>query len=59
MKYRVEIRETLRKVVEVEAESPSQAIEKVREQWLDEEYVLGGDDFYDVEFEDLPSCVSC
>ncbi len=51
MKYKVQILETLRKVVEVDAKTPTDAIEKVREKWLEDE--IGNGDFYDVEFETL------
>lgn len=55
MIYKVEILETLRKVVKVEAESPAKAREIVSERWYNGDYVLGEDDFYDVEFEPFES----
>lgn len=53
MTYEVLITETLQRKVKVEAETPAQARELVMERWHNEEYVLGGDDFYDVEFETM------
>lgn len=47
MKYQVEIIETLTKVVEVEANSESEAWEMVNKQYRKSEIVLGGDDFED------------
>lgn len=55
MIYKVEILETLRKVVKVEAESPAKAREIVSERWYNGDYVLGEDDLYDVEFESFES----
>lgn len=51
MKYKVDILETLKKTVSVEADSPSEAREIVMGNYFDAEYILTGDDFYDVEFE--------
>lgn len=45
MKYNVEIVETLRKVVEVSANSEEEAIRKVEEMYFNEDIVLGADDF--------------
>ena len=45
MKYNVEIIETLRKVVEVSANSEEEAIEKVQNMYFAEEIVLDSDDF--------------
>ena len=53
MTYEVLITETLQRKVKVEAETQAQARELVMERWHNEEYVLGGDDFYDVEFETM------
>lgn len=43
-KYNIEITETLQKTVTVEAESPEQAMSKVRAAYGDGSIVLGGDD---------------
>lgn len=45
MKYKIEITETLQKVVEVEAENFSEAIIKVATDYKDGEIVLDGMDF--------------
>lgn len=52
-KYKIEILETLSKVVEVEANSSEEAEQKVEERWNNSEYVLGGDDFAEAKFQDI------
>lgn len=49
-KYRIEVEETLERVVEVEANSVDEAIDKVHEMYKNEEIVLDENDFMDVEF---------
>lgn len=49
--YKVEITETLRRTVTVDARDYDEAISKVREAWKRSEYVLGADDFIEVGFE--------
>ena len=49
-KFKVEITETLRRVVEVEALDASEAEDKVEEQWSDSDIVLDYDDFDGVTF---------
>lgn len=44
-KYKVEIRETLSRVVEIEANSPEEALETVEDLYLDCAYVLDESDF--------------
>ncbi len=51
MKYKVDILETLKRTVTVEAESADAARNIVMGDYFDAEYILGNDDFYDVEFE--------
>ena len=46
-KYKVEIQETLSRIIEVEADSESDAWEIVSKQYRDSSIVLGGDDFED------------
>ena len=53
--YDVLIIETLERKVQVEAMSPSEAEDKVRKQWNDEEQMLSWGDFKNVEFEALES----
>ena len=49
--YKVEITETLRRTVTVEARDYDEAIDKVREAWRRSEYVLDADDFLEAGFE--------
>ena len=46
-KYKVEIQETLSRLIEVEADSESDAWEIVSKQYRNSEIILGGDDFED------------
>jgi len=53
-KYYVEITETLQKVVEVEAESESDAVRKAKDEYnlaVDPEYVLDSSNYVDTEFQ--------
>lgn len=50
MKYKVEITETLKKVVEVDAETPSQAKEIVRGKYYNDELILDSDNHTDTDF---------
>jgi hypothetical protein len=47
--YSVEITETLQKIIDVEADSPDDAIEKVRKQYRNQEIVLYGSDYVDTD----------
>ncbi len=49
--YEVEITETLRRTVTVEARDYDDAIDKVRNAWRRSEYVLDADDFLEAGFE--------
>ena len=49
--YNVEITETLRRTVTVEAHDYDDAISKVREAWRRSEYVLDANDFLEAGFE--------
>jgi hypothetical protein len=51
--YKVEITETLQATVEIEANSPEEAEEIVETQWKDGAFVLGADNFTDVQFSAL------
>ena len=46
--YLIEIKETLRKVVEVNADNKNQAIEFVNNKYKNEEYILDFNDLKDV-----------
>ncbi|MCM1269855.1 MAG: DUF3846 domain-containing protein [Faecalibacterium sp.] len=50
-KYNVTITETLKKTVEVEAESLEEAEQKVTDAWHNSEYILDADNFTEVDFE--------
>ena len=50
-KYSVEIKETLSKVIEVEANSESDAIIKISQEYYDEEITLTSINHVDTEFE--------
>ncbi|RKJ03171.1 hypothetical protein D7X87_15155 [bacterium D16-54] len=49
-RYKVEIMETLRHVVEVEAGSQKMAEQIVNDRWKDGEYILDADNFAGVKF---------
>lgn len=51
MQYQVEIKETLSRIVTVEAESADDAVEITEMQYTDQGTVLDASDFQDVEFE--------
>lgn len=51
--YKIEIEEVLQKVVEVEADSVDEAIDKVHNAYRNEEYVLDYNDFKGVEFREF------
>jgi hypothetical protein len=48
MKYKVTIEELLVRQVEIEADSPKEAMDKVHEKYKNEEIVLTPDDFSEV-----------
>lgn len=52
-KYKVEITETLVRVVEVEAENKLEAFAKVKDDYDDEKIVLTADDYQETKFEVL------
>ena len=52
-KYNVTIVETLKKTVEVEAESPEEANQLVTDEWYSGEHILDADRFDGVEFESI------
>ena len=52
-KYKIEITETLQKVVEVEAASEREAEQKVKEMYKSEEVVLDYKDFINVDFKNF------
>ncbi len=48
--YKIEIKELLQRVVEIEAENIEQAIDITKEKYKNEEYVLDENDFKGVGF---------
>ena len=54
-KYKIEITETLKKIIEVEAESAQAARQIVKDRYHDTEddYILTDANYYDTEFEVL------
>lgn len=51
MKYKVEITETLQKVVEVEAENKEEAIDKVTDMYNNEKVVLNWENCIDTDID--------
>ena len=47
MKYLVEISETLQRRVEVDANNPMDAIQKIKDKYYNDEIVLNADDYVD------------
>lgn len=52
MIFKIEVRETSSRIVEIEAESSEQAIDFVRNDYENEKIVLDAEDFEDYEFFD-------
>ncbi len=53
-KYSVTITETLKRMVTITADDQMQAEQMVSDGWHDSKYILGSEDFVDVEFEAEP-----
>lgn len=49
-KFKIEIVETLKRAVDVSANSPEEARQKVMDMYYDQEIILSGDDYYETEF---------
>ena len=49
-KFNITITETLKMVVEVEAQNQQQAEQIVSDKWKNSEYILNADNFFGVEF---------
>lgn len=52
-KYKVEITETLQKIVEVEVDSKEDALHKVMKMYKNEEVILNDNDFVDLDFKNV------
>lgn len=50
MKYKIEIKETLSRIIEIEAESEVEAIRKVKDDYYEEKVVLNSEDCIEREF---------
>lgn len=48
--FRIEVKETLSRTIEIEANSMDEAYSKVREMYRDEEIVLDSEDYIETEF---------
>ena len=53
MKYKVEITETLQRILEVEAKEEAEAYQIVKDMYRNEEIVLSADDYIDIKIEVL------
>ena len=51
MEYKIEIKETLSRIITVEAENENEAIVKARLKYKAEEIVLDNSDYIDTEFD--------
>lgn len=49
MNYKIEIQETLSRIIDIEAENEEGAIRKVREQYKNQKIVLDSSDYIDTE----------
>ena len=48
--YKIEVKETLSRIIEIDANSIDEALEDVQKIYKKEEIILDSDDFYEVEF---------
>lgn len=53
--FKVTITETLKRTVEVEADDRQEAEQMVSNSWYNSNYILGSEDFVDVDFEAIPA----
>lgn len=51
--YKIEIKETLSRIIEIQAPSTEEAIDKAREMYRAEEIVLDGDDWVGTEIDEF------
>lgn len=51
MKYKVEIKEILSKIIDIEAETEERAIMEVKKQYVNEDIVLGSEDYIETGFD--------
>lgn len=50
MKYKVEIKEILSKIIDIEADNEDGAIKEVKKQYMNEDIVLSSEDYIETEF---------
>ena len=50
-KYKVEIEETLCRVIEIEAESKKKAIDEIMDQYMKQKIILGAEDYIETHFD--------
>ena len=50
--YKIEIEETLQRVVEIEANSPEEAIDIAQNRYSNQEYILDYEDYKGVEYKE-------
>lgn len=48
--YKIEVKETLSRIIEIKATSEDEAFSKIRDLYRNEEIVLDSDDYVDTEF---------
>jgi hypothetical protein len=48
--YKIEVKETLSRIIEIDANSFDEALEDVQKMYKNEEIILDNDDFVEVEF---------
>ncbi|MBC7411343.1 MAG: DpnD/PcfM family protein [Bacteroidia bacterium] len=48
--FKIEVKETLSRTIEIEANSMDEAYSKIREMYRDEEIVLDSEDYIETEF---------
>jgi len=51
--FKIEVKETLSRIIEIEANSADEAFLKIENLYKNEEIILANDDFVDVEFSTL------
>ena len=50
MNYKIEIKETLSRIIDIEADNESEAIMKVKSKYITQDIVLDSSDYVDTEF---------
>ena len=50
MNYKVEIKETLSRIIDIEADNEEGAMREAKKQYMNEDVVLNAEDYIDTEF---------